>query len=50
MMGSLWAEEVGQDLPTIGKQLPTFPYRVWGVNCRPPRWEVSVLPLRHRGP
>ena len=36
-------------LPTIGKQLPTFPHRVRGVDCRPQRWEESVLPLSHCG-
>ena len=33
----------------IGKQLSTFPHKVWGLNHRPQRWEVSVLPLRHSG-
>ena len=28
-------------LLTIGKKLSTFP----GLNCRPQRWEASVLPL-----
>ena len=37
-------------LPTIGKQLPTFPHKVWGLNRRPQRWEVSVLPVCHLGP
>ena len=37
-------------LPTIGKQLPTFPHKVWGLNSRPQRWEVSVLPMHHHGP
>ena len=37
-------------LLTIGKQLPTFPHRVKGLNYRPQRWEASVLPLRHRDP
>ena len=27
-----------------GEQLPIFPYRVQGLNCRPQRWEASVLP------
>ena len=35
---------------TSGKQLPTFPHRVHGLNPRPQRWEVSVLTLHHRGP
>ena len=35
--------------PTIGKQLPTFRHKIWGLNRRPQRWEASVLPLRHRG-
>ena len=37
-------------LLTISKKLLTFPYRVRGLNCRPQRWEASVLPPRHRGP
>ena len=38
-------------LQTIGKKLPTFPHRVWGLNRRPDqRWEASVLPLSHRCP
>ena len=37
-------------LPTIGKQLPTWPHKVQGVNRRPPRWETSVLPLSHHCP
>ena len=37
-------------LPTIGKQLPTFPHKVQGLNRRPQRWEVSVSPLHHHGP
>ena len=37
-------------LRTIGKQLPTFPHKVQGLNCRPQRWEASVLPLYHHGP
>ena len=37
------------ELPTIGKQLLTFAHRVQGLNWRPQRWEVSVLPLYHRG-
>ena len=32
-------------LPTIGKQLPTFPHMVWGLNRQPQIWKVSVLPL-----
>ena len=37
-------------LPTIGKQLPTSPCNVRGLN-RQPKWcEVSVLPLHHHGP
>ena len=31
---------------TIGKQLPTFPHRLRGLNRRPQRWEASVLPLQ----
>ena len=30
-------------LPTMGKQLPTFPHKVRGVNRQPQRWEASVL-------
>ena len=37
-------------LPTIGKQLPTFPHKVRGLNRRPQRWEMTVLPLYHSGP
>ena len=52
----LWAEETSTyswvkvlycKLPTVGKQLPTFPHKVWGLNHRPQRWEASVLPLHH---
>ena len=32
-------------LPTIDKQLPTFPHNVLGLNCRPQRWVASVLPM-----
>ena len=37
-------------LPTIGKQLPTFPHKARGLNCPTQRWEVSVLSLHHCGP
>ena len=37
-------------LPTIGKELQTFPHKVWGLNCQPQRWEVRLLPLCHHGP
>ena len=37
-------------LPTISKQLQTLPHRVWGLNCRPHRWETSVLPQHHCSP
>ena len=38
-------------LPTNGKQLPAFPLQaVTGIEPRPQRWEVRVLPLCHRGP
>ena len=37
-------------LLTIGKKLPYFSHRVWDLNRRPQRWEMSVLPLPHRGP
>ena len=30
-------------LPTTGKQLPTFPHKVWGLNSRPQRWEACVI-------
>ena len=34
-----------------GKQLPAFPLEaVSGIETRPQRWEVRVLPLCHRGP
>ena len=36
-------------LLTIGKQLQTFPHKVQGLNRRPQRWEVSVLPLHFYG-
>ena len=31
-------------LSAIGKKLPTFPHRVWGLNQQPQRWEASVNP------
>ena len=38
-------------LPTNGKQLPGFPHKaLMGIEPRPQRWEVRVLPLCHRGP
>ena len=38
-------------LPTNGKQLPAFPLKTMlGIEPRPQRWEVRVLPLCHRGP
>ena len=37
-------------MSTICKQLPSFQHRVRGLNCRPQRWEVSMLPLHHHGP
>ena len=38
-------------LPTNGKQLPAFPLEAMlGIEPRPQRWEVRVLPLCHRGP
>ena len=37
-------------LPSISKQLPTFPHKVRALNPRPQRWEGSVLPLCHHGP
>ena len=38
-------------LPTNGKQLPAFPHKaLTGIEPRPQRWEVRVLPLCHRGP
>ena len=38
-------------LPTNGKQLPAFPLKAFtGIEPRPQRWEVRVLPLCHRGP
>ena len=37
-------------LPTIRKQLPTFPYKLRGLNRWPQRWKVSVLPLRLSAP
>ena len=35
---------------TIGKQLPTLPHKVRGLNCQPQRWELSGIPLCHHGP
>ena len=38
-------------LPTNGKQLPAFPLEaVPGIEPRPQRWEVRVLPLCNRAP
>ena len=37
-------------LPTISKQLPTFPHKVLGLNHQPQRWEARMLPLCHRSP
>ena len=37
-------------LPTIYKQLLTFPHTVRGLNCGVQKWEASVLPLHHQGP
>ena len=34
-------------LLTIGKQLPTFPHKVWGLNRHPNRWEASIFLLNH---
>ena len=34
-------------LPAIGKQLPTVPHKVWGLNRRPERWRRVC---HHRGP
>ena len=34
-------------LPTIGKELPTFPHRTGGLNLRAQRWKASVLPQCH---
>ena len=31
-------------LPTISKQLTTFPHRVGGLTHQPERWEASALP------
>ena len=33
--------------PIISKILLSFPHGVGGFNCRPQRWEVSMLPLCH---
>ena len=45
-----WGKVLYCKLPTIGKQLPALPHKVWGLNQRPQRWEPSVLSLHHRGP
>ena len=37
------------NLPIICKRPSTFPHKFWGLNCRPQRWEASVLLLYHRG-
>ena len=38
-------------LLTNGKQLPAFPLKaITGIEPRPQRWEVRVLPLCHCGP
>ena len=37
-------------LTTIGKELPTFPHKVQGLNYRPQRWETSELLLGRHGP
>ena len=37
------------NVPTIGKEPPTFPHKVWSSNCQPQRWEGSILPLHHHG-
>ena len=35
-------------LPTNGKQLPAFPYKIrQGFELLSPKWEASVLPLHH---
>ena len=34
---------------TIGKQLPTFPHKVLGLNHSPQRQEAIVLPLHSHG-
>ena len=36
-------------LPTISKQPPIFPHKVWGLNHGPQTWELRVLPQHHRG-
>ena len=37
-------------LQIIGKKQPTFPLMVLGLNPRPQKRDVSVLPLYHLGP
>ena len=37
-------------LPTIGKQLPTFPHKVQHLSHRPHWWDANVLLLCHLGP
>ena len=46
-----FARELYCKLPTSGKQVPAFPHKaLTGMEPRPQRWEVRVLPLCHRGP
>ena len=43
----MWAEETGT---YSWSRFCTFPQKVRYFNRRPLTWEVSVLPLHHRGP
>ena len=36
--------------PGVSKQLPVFPHKVWGLNHRPQRWEVSILTITPPSP
>ena len=37
-----WVKGLYCKMLTIGKQLPTFPHRILGLNHSPQRWEASV--------
>ena len=52
----LWAEETSTyswsrfctvNCRPSGRKYQLSPHKVLGLNCRPPRWEASVLPLLH---
>ena len=47
----LWAEETStyswSRFCTVNCRLPTFPHKVWGLNCRTQGREAIMLPLPH---